>query len=74
MILSKCQTIDTTCIEYVHPWSNSCVLASLSLLAPCIKESLRIYIAAYSVRIFVFLDGLDLMFTTNITHNYIYFF
>lgn len=49
MILSKCQTIDTTCIEYVHPWNDSCIYASLSLLAPCIKESLRIYIAAYSL-------------------------
>ncbi|KAK9505032.1 hypothetical protein O3M35_009182 [Rhynocoris fuscipes] len=49
MIFSKCQSIDATCNEYVHPWSESCVGATLPLIIPCLKESFRIYSIAYSV-------------------------
>ncbi|BES92314.1 Transmembrane protein 135 [Nesidiocoris tenuis] len=48
-ILSKCQTVPVSCKDYVHPWSESCVWASSTLLLPCLKESFRIYVTAYSV-------------------------
>ncbi|XP_014253039.1 transmembrane protein 135-like [Cimex lectularius] len=49
MVLSKFQTIDTTCVEYVHPWNESCYQSALTLVRPCVKESLRIYVTAYLI-------------------------
>lgn len=48
-VFSKYNVLDTSCKAYVHPWSDSCTAASLDLLLPCLKESFRIYLIAYSV-------------------------
>ncbi|XP_054269236.1 transmembrane protein 135-like [Macrosteles quadrilineatus] len=46
-IISKFQRIDTSCIEYVHPWTNSCAEATAGLFLHSILASLRIYVTAY---------------------------
>ncbi|KAF6214087.1 hypothetical protein GE061_011818 [Apolygus lucorum] len=48
-VLSKTRSVPVTCKDYVHPWSDSCVAASGSLFMPCLRESFRIYLTAYSI-------------------------
>uniref|UniRef100_A0A1B0CE21 Putative conserved plasma membrane protein n=1 Tax=Lutzomyia longipalpis TaxID=7200 RepID=A0A1B0CE21_LUTLO len=45
--LSKFVGIPTTCVEYMHPWSDHCVNATAGLLLQSCSESLRIYSAVY---------------------------
>lgn len=47
---SKIMPISATCIEYVHPWTDSCSTATAGLLLQAIRESFRIYSAVYTVR------------------------
>nr|XP_018901993.1 PREDICTED: transmembrane protein 135-like [Bemisia tabaci] len=49
IVHSKFVTIPHTCVEYVHPWTNSCAAASTGLLLAAIPEALRIYITAYTL-------------------------
>lgn len=48
-VISKLSPIDVTCIDYVHPWTNSCLEASAGLYLHCIYDSLRIYSTVYTV-------------------------
>lgn len=41
--------IDTTCVEYVHPWTDSCRDATLGLLFHAFPHSLKTYITVYLV-------------------------
>lgn len=43
------RTIPTTCIEYVHPWTDSCRDATLGLLIHAFGHSLRTYTTVYLV-------------------------
>lgn len=49
---SKLTPIYDTCIEYVHPWTDNCSIATAELLLYGFKESVRIYTAVYAVRNF----------------------
>ncbi|XP_046485269.1 transmembrane protein 135 isoform X1 [Neodiprion pinetum] len=42
-------SISATCIDYVHPWTNSCVSATAGLGLHALQESLRIYTTVYLV-------------------------
>jgi hypothetical protein len=48
-VQSKLMPITTTCIEYVHPWSNSCSIATAELLVVSAQDSFRIYSVVYLV-------------------------
>nr|CAH7717208.1 unnamed protein product [Callosobruchus chinensis] len=39
--------IPTTCVDYVHPWTDSCLQAICGLYLYCMLESLRIYGTVY---------------------------
>nr|CAI5843961.1 unnamed protein product [Callosobruchus analis] len=41
--------ISTTCVDYVHPWTDSCLQAICGLYLYCMLESLRIYGTVYMV-------------------------
>lgn len=43
------QTIDTSCQEFVHPWTASCCDASAGLLIHTMQASFRIYVTTYMV-------------------------
>uniref|UniRef100_A0A1B0DIJ7 Transmembrane protein 135 N-terminal domain-containing protein n=1 Tax=Phlebotomus papatasi TaxID=29031 RepID=A0A1B0DIJ7_PHLPP len=45
--ISKLAGIPTTCVEYMHPWTDHCVNATAGLLLQACKESFRIYSAVY---------------------------
>lgn len=47
--LSKYTTIDTPCKDYVHPWCDSCIEATMTMLPSCLQESFKIYTIAYTV-------------------------
>lgn len=49
-VISKLSPIDVSCIEYVHPWTQSCLEASAGLYLHCIYDSFRIYGTVYTVR------------------------
>lgn len=49
-VQSKLTPIASTCIEYVHPWTDSCSIATAGLLLQAAQESFRIYSAVYTVR------------------------
>lgn len=49
-VISKLAPINATCIEYVHPWTRSCMEASAGLYLYSIYDSLRIYSTVYMVR------------------------
>ena len=49
-VFSKFQTIPTTCVEYVHPWTESCSNATTVLGIHAVQESFRIYVTVYMVR------------------------
>ncbi|XP_065086722.1 transmembrane protein 135-like [Ochlerotatus camptorhynchus] len=46
-VLSKLTSVPVTCKEYVHPWTNSCSIASAEFLIVAVQDSLRIYTAVY---------------------------
>lgn len=48
-VQSKFATIPTSCIDYVHPWTESCTIATAGLLLQSAQESFRIYAAVYTV-------------------------
>lgn len=45
--LSKLTSVPITCKEYVHPWTDSCSIASAEFLIVAVQDSLRIYTAVY---------------------------
>lgn len=47
--LSKFQQVPTGCIEYVHPWTDSCWNATAGLLLVSAADSFRIYFVVYMV-------------------------
>lgn len=47
---SKLSPIYSTCIEYVHPWTEHCTVATAEVLLQAAQESFRIYSAVYAVR------------------------
>lgn len=42
-------TIPTTCVDYVHPWTDSCLQAICGLYLYCMFDSLRVYTTVYVV-------------------------
>ena len=42
-------TIKTTCIDYVHPWTDSCLQGISGLYLYAIFDSLRVYGTVYVV-------------------------
>lgn len=48
-VFSRPVTIPTTCIEYVHPWCDSCCIATSELLVHAFFHSLRTYATVYLV-------------------------
>lgn len=52
-VLSKCSSVPVTCLEYVHPWTPSCSVASAEFLVVALQDSFRIYMAVYLVRKFI---------------------
>lgn len=46
-VLSKLTSVPITCKEYVHPWTDSCSIASAEFLIVAVQDSLRIYSAVY---------------------------
>lgn len=46
-VLSKLTSVPITCKEYVHPWTDSCSIASAEFLIVAVQDSLRIYTAVY---------------------------
>jgi len=49
VIFSKFKTIETSCAEYVHPWTESCSTAVTGLGIHALQESFRIYVTVYMV-------------------------
>ncbi|KAG5679152.1 hypothetical protein PVAND_008743 [Polypedilum vanderplanki] len=47
VVMSKFQMVPTTCIEYVHPWTDSCWNGSAGLLMVSSLDSFRIYTVVY---------------------------
>jgi len=43
-------SIDASCMDYVHPWTDSCVSATTGLGLQTLQESLKIYTTVYIVR------------------------
>lgn len=48
--VSTTETISTTCAEYVHPWTNSCLEAICGFYLHAIFDSLKIYGTGHIVR------------------------
>lgn len=46
---SKLTNVTTSCIEYVHPWTDSCVNATAGLLVVSALDSFRLYSIVYVV-------------------------
>lgn len=46
-VLSKFSSVPVTCLEYVHPWTSSCSVASAEFLIVAMQDSFRIYLAVY---------------------------
>lgn len=46
-VLSKFSSVPVTCLEYVHPWTPSCSVASAEFLVVALQDSFRIYTAVY---------------------------
>lgn len=55
---SKLSPIYSTCIEYVHPWTDHCTVATAEVLLQAAQESFRIYSAVYAVRKCTHLNGI----------------
>lgn len=52
-IYSKMTPITSSCIEYVHPWQESCTIATAGLILQSAQYSLRTYSAVYVVSLVV---------------------
>lgn len=48
---SKLTPIYASCIEYVHPWTDHCSIATAEVLIQGMLESFRIYSAVYAVSV-----------------------
>ncbi|XP_050074618.1 transmembrane protein 135-like [Anopheles maculipalpis] len=48
-VLSKMTPVPVTCLEYVHPWTQSCTLATAELMIVGVQYCLRIYAAVYAL-------------------------
>ncbi|XP_055305876.1 transmembrane protein 135-like [Sitodiplosis mosellana] len=48
-VQSKLTPISATCMEYVHPWTEHCSVATAGLLLQAAQESFRIYSAVYTL-------------------------
>ncbi|XP_037035408.1 transmembrane protein 135-like [Bradysia coprophila] len=48
-IQSKLAPIPSTCIQYVHPWTDSCTIATAGLILQAAQDSFRIYSAVYTM-------------------------
>lgn len=48
-MLSKMTPVPVTCLEYVHPWTQSCTVATAELMIIGVQYCLRIYAAVYAV-------------------------
>lgn len=46
---SKLLPVKTSCIEYVHPWTDSCYNATAGLLVVSALDSFRLYTIVYVV-------------------------
>ncbi|XP_058462100.1 transmembrane protein 135-like [Malaya genurostris] len=46
-VLSKLTSVPVTCKEYVHPWTDSCSIASAEFMIVAVQDSFRIYTAVY---------------------------
>lgn len=49
-VQSKLTPVYATCMEYVHPWTEHCTIATAEVLLLAAQESFRIYSAVYAVR------------------------
>ncbi|XP_058064917.1 transmembrane protein 135-like [Anopheles bellator] len=47
-VLSKMSSVPVTCVEYAHPWTNSCSVATAELMIVGLQYCLRIYAAVYA--------------------------
>lgn len=52
-IIPITSTIATSCTNYVHPWTDSCLQAISGLYLWCILDSLRIYTTVYCLTLFM---------------------
>uniref|UniRef100_A0A182PUD2 Transmembrane protein 135 N-terminal domain-containing protein n=1 Tax=Anopheles epiroticus TaxID=199890 RepID=A0A182PUD2_9DIPT len=48
-VLSKMTPVSVTCLEYVHPWTQSCTVATAELMIVGVQYCLRIYAAVYAL-------------------------
>ncbi|XP_031634729.1 uncharacterized protein LOC116348020 [Contarinia nasturtii] len=48
-VQSKLTPISATCIEYVHPWTEHCSIATAGLLLQAAQESFRLYSSVYTL-------------------------
>uniref|UniRef100_A0A182FHE7 Transmembrane protein 135 N-terminal domain-containing protein n=1 Tax=Anopheles albimanus TaxID=7167 RepID=A0A182FHE7_ANOAL len=48
-VLSKMTSVPVTCIEYAHPWTTSCTVATAELMIIGVQYCLRIYAAVYAL-------------------------
>ncbi|ETN68000.1 transmembrane protein 135 [Anopheles darlingi] len=48
-VLSKMTSVPVTCIEYAHPWTTSCTVATAELMIVGVQYCLRIYAAVYAL-------------------------
>lgn len=57
-VLSKFQPvtsfISTSCVEFYHPWTDSCIEALFGVYIYCIFDSLKIYGTVYGVGTSIF--------------------
>lgn len=53
--LSKLAHLDTSCVQYVHPWQENCTIAHAGLILQAAQYSLRTYSAVYLVSVRTFL-------------------
>lgn len=44
---SKFQTVPTSCVQFVHPWTESCSAAITGIGIHALQESFRIYVTVY---------------------------
>lgn len=66
---SKLSPIYSTCIEYVHPWTDHCTVATAEVLLQAAQESFRIYSAVYAVRKFINFNEFWVKFWLNSTKS-----
>lgn len=57
-IIPVTSSIRTSCVDYVHPWTDSCLQAICGLYLYCMFDSLRVYGTVYVVCISILLLSL----------------